>query len=305
LDGDDLPRTRTFRPRRLIALLAVFAVAGVLAVDASAVAATPAHPAKSVLSASFKPHKGDYIVNYSGSGAGSFSFSWPPNNEDCNDGESYSMSYTYHWHWQDDTYGLGGGGAIWSKWVAGGHTSSTTSYTAATGPGCDSPIPTGGTCSANYLTPNGNDSGLWPEVYTNGASHKRIAVGYSDGGLQDPTSLFNGSCAYEDSSAYNGNDDGFPETGSITAHADWLLATAKKGKVLSATQSRTTNESCSGVTDCGAATDGGNQSGPMTFGEECGSGDVSYLGIDQPGESVTCTEHDHYSGKLTVQYVKK
>jgi hypothetical protein len=294
-------------------LFGALALVGVLAVDASAVAATQAKPASSSVRApnKFKPRKGDYIVNFSGSGSGSMTYSWPANNStSCAVGQSYTLNYSYHWHWEDVTYGLGGGGAIWSKWTAGGHTVGTTSFTIPTSETClelygsDYANYTTGSCSANYLTPNGNDEGLWPEVYTNGASHKRLSVGYLNGGLVDPGSLTNGSCGNGQQHEYDGNAGGFAETGGITANALFSLATAKKGKVLSKTISRSSHAACSSVDTCGPNLEQSDSDGPLDEGPSCGSTDDSDLGIAAPG-AVTCAGHDHYSGKLTVQYVKK
>jgi len=118
-------------------LFGALAVVGVLAVDASAGAATPARSANSTLRANkFKPRKGDYIINFSGTGTGSFSYSWPGfNNDDdpCYNAESYSMSYTYHWHWEDVETSLAYDNDVYSTVTGGGHTSSTTTYSPETG----------------------------------------------------------------------------------------------------------------------------------------------------------------------------
>lgn len=307
-----MPRAHTFRPRRLIALVVALTVVAAVAVDASAVAATQARPASSSLRApnKFKPRKGDYIINFSGSGAGSFSYSWPgfnnPSNSICYNAQSYSMSYTYHWHWEDIVAGVGEGD-VYAKWTGGGQTSSATTYS---DPCPEETLPPNGTCSGTYISPNGNDLGLWPQEILGGASHKRIVAGYENGGLATSPGLVAGNCGYVKADEYDANDDGFPETGDITAKAFFSLATAKKGKTLSASISRTSHASCASYSACDGDleqtdTQLAGQASSLTPGSGCSTGLPFAGGSPSENPEVTCTAHDHYTGKLTIQYVKK
>ena len=78
----------------------------------------------------------------------------------------------------------------------------------------------------------------------------------------------------------------------------------KKGKTLSKTISRTSHAACSGVSDCspdvGQLAD--NEDSSITQGAGC-SDLGEYVDFDSP-YAVTCAAHDHYSGKLTIQYKK-
>jgi len=89
-----------------------------------------------------------------------------------------------------------------------------------------------------------------------------------------------------------------------------LLARVKKGKTLSATISRTSHKTCASYSACDGdqelsdtQTDG--QASSLTPGPGCSTGLPFAGGSPSENPEVTCTAHDRYNGKLTVQYVKK
>lgn len=248
-----------------------------------------------------KLHKGNWVVTFSGRGSGTFDYSWPSwsdSNGNClDDSESYTLNYSYHWGWTDVVADLGEG-TIQDNWTGGGNTSSNT----VNGNQCPGAPTPSGSCTGVYRAPTGNDSGLSPELTVDKAGH-RVSVQYTDGGLPLNSSTFGSNCGNADPDQYDGNIDGFVETGTITAKALFPLAKAEKGKTLSTTIARSSSESCSSATACSPDLAGGDDEGPLTPGQAC-QPTQEWAGSPPDGGVVTCSARESYSGKLTVRYVK-
>ena len=161
--------------------------------------------------------KGHWVIKFAGSGEGQFSCSWPhwtnAEGNSCMESKSYSLSYSYHWSWTDTASRLGAG-------------ETNTNWTGEAAPPAAAPpialpvrnpcVPPSGSCSGSLRAPNGEDLGLWPQLFLNSARGNKVSVGFSTGGLVLVDSAFSSNCSNAGPDEYDGNVDGFVETGSIS-----------------------------------------------------------------------------------------
>ncbi|HTR73931.1 MAG TPA: hypothetical protein VMH33_01575 [Solirubrobacterales bacterium] len=302
---------RHLRLRRLTPLLAVVVVLVGLGGSAGATASTlasgpvAANVAKSKLKS--KHLKGHWVIKFAGSGEGQFSYSWPhwtdSEGNSCMESKSYSLNYSYRWSWTDTANRLGAGETN-TNWTGGGTAGSSTTYGA---PCPESVVPPSGSCSGSLRAPNGEDLGLWPQLLLNSRGNK-VSVGFSTGGLVLVDSAFSSNCGNAGPDEYDGNVDGFVETGSILAKASFPLARAESGKTLTMPIAASHSESCSSASACSpAAGETGNdsQQAALTPEEACVPTQKWAGTPSEPlGPVVTCAAQDHYSGTLTLRFVK-